>query len=306
MNTTTKPENEGLTGLFFGLAAYGFWGFVAIYFKAVKTVPALEILAHRIVWSVAILAILLTVRLRWSAIRATFMDRRTLLFLAGSTTLVAINWFTFIWAVSHDQVLQASLGYFINPLVNVLLGFVFLGERLRTGEWVSVGLASIGVTWLTVSVGTLPWISLTLAFSFGFYGLLRKLARVAPLEGLAIETWMLLPISLAYLGWIWREGTIVFAHESLGMDVLLMAAGIVTAIPLLWFAEAVKRLRLATVGLLQYIAPTIQFLLAVLLFREPFSFEKLIAFLFIWTAIAVYSSDNVVRLRKARIAARES
>jgi chloramphenicol-sensitive protein RarD len=297
---TNKPENEGLTGLFYGLAAYGFWGFVAIYFKAVKSVPALEVLSHRIVWSVFILAILLTVRVRWPAIRATFGDRRTLLFLAGSTTLVAINWYTFIWAVSHDQVLQASLGYFINPLVNVLLGFVFLGERLRRAEWAAVGLASVGVAWLTISIGTLPWIALTLAFSFGFYGLLRKLARVDPLEGLAIETWMLLPVSLAYLGWLWSEGTIVFGHEGIRMDLLLAAAGIVTAIPLLWFAEAVKRLRLATVGLLQYIAPTIQFLLAVLLFREPFTIEKLVAFLFIWTAIAIYSSDNVIRLRKIR------
>jgi chloramphenicol-sensitive protein RarD len=297
---TNKPDDEGLRGLLYGLAAYGFWGFVAIYFKAVKSVPALEVLAHRIVWSVVILALLLTVRLRWRAIRATFKDRQTILLLAGSTTLVAINWFTFIWSVAHDQVLQASLGYFINPLVNVLLGFLFLGERLRVGEWTSVALATAGVLWLTFSVGTLPWISLVLAFSFGFYGLLRKLARVAPLEGLAIETWILLPVSLAYLGWLWSQGTIVFAHQGLRMDLLLAAAGIVTAVPLLWFAEAVKRLRLATVGLLQYIAPTLQFLLAVLLFKEPFSVDKLVAFLFIWTAIAIYSSDNVMRLRRAR------
>ncbi len=297
---TTTTDSEGRAGLLYGLAAYSFWGFVAIYFKAVRTVPALEVLAHRIVWSVVVLAILLTLRLRWSAVKATFGDRKTLWLLAGSTTLVAINWFTFIWSVAHEQVLQASLGYFINPLVNVLLGFVFLGERLRAGEWTSVALAATGVLWLTISMGTLPWISLTLAFSFGCYGLLRKLARVSALDGLAIETWMLMPISLAYLGWLWYEGTIVFGHESLRMNVLLMAAGIVTAIPLLWFAEAVRRLRLATIGLLQYIAPTIQFLLAVVLFREPFSTDKFVAFLFIWTAIAIYSSDNVIRLRKAR------
>jgi chloramphenicol-sensitive protein RarD len=301
---TTKPENEGLTGLLYGLAAYGFWGFVAIYFKAVKSVPPLEVLAHRIAWSVAVLAILLTVRLKWPAIRAALRERRTLLFLTGSTTLVAVNWFVFIWAVSHDQVLQASLGYFINPLVNVLLGFIFLGERLRRAEWISVGLATAGVAWLTISVGTLPWISLTLAFTFGFYGLLRKMAHVGALEGLAIETWILLPVSIAYLGWLWHDGTLVFAHRSIRIDLLLAAAGLVTALPLLWFAEAVRRLRLATVGLLQYIAPTLQFLLAVLLFREPFSIERLVAFLFIWTAIVIYSSDNVVRLRRERAARR--
>lgn len=278
-------------GVLYGLAAYFAWGFIAVYFKAVAHVPALEVLAHRIVWSVAMLLAWLAWKGRLGDLRAAFTYRGGLLTLFGSTALIACNWFIFIWAVAQARVLEASLGYFINPLVNVILGFVFLHERLRRWQWASVGLAASGVLYLTLSYGQVPVISLVLASTFGLYGLLRKTMQVDGLVGLTVETILLLPVSAGYLLVLAGQGSLVFAHLSPGTDLLLALAGVVTALPLLWFANAVRRLPLATVGILQYIAPTLQFLLAVVAFGEPFTRDHLIAFLAIWSALALYSAD---------------
>jgi chloramphenicol-sensitive protein RarD len=208
-----------------------------------------------------------------------------------TTGLIAINWFTFIWAVGHDRVLQASLGYYINPLVNVALGFVFLKERPRRAQWIAVALATVAVATLTWQMGRLPIIALVLAFSFGIYGLLRKTMRAEALVGLAVETTLLLPVAAGYLIWLARNGAMHFGRVTFTDDVLLVAAGVVTALPLLWFANAARRLKYTTVGLLQYIAPSLQFLTAVLVFGEALRLGQILAFALIWVALAVYTQD---------------
>lgn len=288
---------EARAGVAYGVAAYAFWGLVAAYFKLVREVPPLEILAHRVVWSLVFLAAVLTALGLWRSYGALVARPRTLAMLALSSLLVATNWLVFIWSVTHDRLLDSSLGYFLNPLVNIVLGFLVLRERLRALEWLSVALAVAGVVWLIAGAGVVPWISLILAVSFGLYGLVRKMAAVGAIEGLAIETTILVPIALAFLAYRDHAGTLVFAHRSLRIDLLLLAAGPLTALPLLWFAAAVRRLRLATVGLLQYISPSIQFVLAVFVFGEAFGAERLIAFVFIWCAIAIYSASNLLTAR---------
>lgn len=280
-------------GLVYAIAAYGAWGFLALYFKAIKSVPPLEILAHRIVWSVAMLLVLATLLRRWQPIAETLRARRTLLLLSASTVLIAANWFLFIWAVTTGHVLEASLGYFINPLVSVVLGRLFLGEHLRRIEWASVAIAAIAVLWLSFSVGVVPSLSLLLALTFGFYGFVRKRAHVSSIDGLLVETVFLLPLALGFLVWRAHEGDIAFGARSRELDLLLLAAGPLTAVPLIWFASAVRRLRLAMIGILQYISPTIQFLFAITVFHEPFDHRRLVAFVFIWIAVAIFTADNL-------------
>ena len=292
-----QAEHNARIGVAYGIAAYGAWGFAPVYFKAVADVPAMEVLGHRVIWSVLLLIILLVVRHRINEAMAALRDRRTLLTLCGTTLLIAVNWYLFIWAVAHEFVLQASLGYFVNPLVNVLLGYVFLRERLGRIQKISVGLASVGVGYMAIAVGTIPWISLVLACSFGLYGLLRKTARVGPLVGLATETVILLPAAIAYLAWLAIKGSGKFGTVSLSEDALLAFAGVMTAVPLIWFANAAKRLRLSTLGFLQYLAPTGHFLLAVLAYGEPFTRVHVVTFAFIWTALAIYTVD-ATRFRK--------
>ena len=301
--TTTPPSStpaDSPKGLLYGIAAYAWWGFAAIYFKLVHEVPPLEILAHRVVWSIVILVLLITMMRRWPSALAVVRSPRALLWLTASTLLIAVNWYTFIWAVTRNHMLDASLGYFINPLVNVVFGFLFFGERLRTWEKVSVALAAVAVLFLAVTAGVVPWIALLLATSFGLYGLVRKLAGVSSIEGLAVETALLLPVAIAFLLWRGQQSALAFGG-SLRIDLLLIAAGPVTALPLLWFATAVRELRLATVGLLQYIAPSLQFMLAVAVYHEPFRGAKPVAFLLIWIAVAIYSTDNV-RFRRRNTA----
>lgn len=293
-----EQRRRARVGVAYALAAYGAWALVAVYFRAIREVPPLEVLAHRAVWSALLLALILLAQRRWRDVAAALRNRRTLAWLGGSTLLIAGNWLTFFLAVAHEQVLQASLGYFINPLVNVLLGFVFLGERLTRPQGFSVLLAAAGVAYLTVSYGQLPVIALILALSFGFYGLLRKTAAVEGLTGLLVETLLLSPLALAYLGYVMWRGESVFGAVSWRMDLLLALGGVVTAVPLLWFANAARRLRLATLGFLQYIAPTGQFFLAVLAFGEPFSRTQMVSFTLIWIALAIYSLDTARRLRK--------
>ncbi len=300
---TASPDivrrSETRTGVAYGVAAYLWWGLVPVYFKSVASVPALEVLAHRVAWSVVMLNAMLVLQKRWRIGLRMVLVRRTMFMLVASTTLIAVNWLVFIWAVSESRVLEASLGYFINPLVNVLLGFVLLGERLRRWQWGSVALAAIGVTYLTTGYGAFPWVSLVLACSFGTYGLLRKTMRVDSLVGLATETTILTPPAIGYLLFALVTDRLAFGNETWRMDVLLSLAGVVTAVPLIWFAHAARRLRYATLGLLQYIAPSGQFLLAVLLFGETFTPDHMIAFASIWTALAIYSLDTFAQNRNA-------
>jgi chloramphenicol-sensitive protein RarD len=287
-------------GLLYGIAAYGIWGVVPLYFHAVGDAPPEQILAHRIVWSVILLALLIQVRQRWSDLLRCIWSRRTGLALLTSAILVAGNWFIYIYGIASHQVLQTSLGYFINPLVNVMLGMIFFRERLRLLQWVAVGLAAIGVIYLTLASDQFPWIALALGFSFAFYGLVRKVIQVDSLLGLTTETLFLLPVALAcQIYWI-KVDRSAFGSIDTRLDILLILSGFITAIPLLFFGAAARRLPLSLLGFLQYLAPTLQFLLAVTFFSEPFESTKLVSFLFIWTALVVYSFDSWFAFRARR------
>jgi chloramphenicol-sensitive protein RarD len=286
-------------GILFGIGAYGLWGVFPLYFKALHHVPPLEILAHRILWSCVLLIPLVLLRSGWKNMFAALRARRTLATLTVTTLLIAANWFTYVWAVNNQRVLEASLGYFINPLVNVLLGVAFLRERVRGWQLAAVALATAGVLYRTLGAGQFPWLALFLAATFGTYGLLRKTAHVDALLGLTVETAVLTPLAGAYLVLlVWRHQSAIGA-ASLGTHVLLLAAGLVTATPLLWFTEAARRLRLTTMGFLQYLAPTGQFLLGLLAFGEPLSRGALVAFACTWAALVIYSLDAVYRARRA-------
>jgi chloramphenicol-sensitive protein RarD len=285
-------------GLLYGLAAYGFWGLVPLYFKAIAEVPAEEILAHRIVWSALFLAGLLSVWTRWSELARCFRSPAVLGTLLASTVLIAANWYTFIYAVNIGKILQTSLGYFITPLVSIVLGMVFFRERLRAGQCLAVSLATIGVVNLARAGGQLPWSALTLAGSFGLYGLLRKALAVDGLIGLSVETFLLLPVAAGFLLIRALSGTMVWGEMDPATNVLLALSGVVTAVPLLCFGQAARLLRLSTLGFLQYLAPSLAFLLAVFVFREEFDRDQLLCFAAIWTALAIYSVDSVVAYRK--------
>ena len=292
LDNGAKMRHEARVGVAYGIAAYSWWGLVPIYFKAIVHVSPLEILAHRVVWSVVLLCVLMRMYGRWRVAIEALKNRQTLITLVGTTVLIAVNWYVFIWSVETNRVLQSSLGYFINPLLNVLLGFVFLRERLRKWQMISVALAAAGVSYLTFGYGEVPWIALVLAGSFGMYGLLRKVVKVDALVGLTVETALLMPPALAYLAYITIKGDCVFGAESRSMDGLLMLAGVITAVPLLWFTNAARRLRLATLGFLQYIGPSLHFTLAVVVYGEAFTFGHMITFGCIWTALIIYSIDT--------------
>ena len=290
-----RSSRDAEVGLAYGIAAYAWWGLIPVYFKLVAHLPPLAVLAHRIVWSFVFLAALVALRRRqWGELRELLRSGRTLGILAASTVLLATNWGTFIYAVSENLVLQASLGYFIVPLVSVVLAVTVLKERLRAWQSFGVALAAVGVAVLTLVRGGLPVIALSIAFSWSGYALLRKIAHAGPLIGLAVETAMLTPLAAAYALWPRAAATIPAFDYA-----LLMLAGVVTALPLLWFTAAAKRLRLSTVGFLQYLAPTGQFLLAIFAYGEPFGGGNLIGFAFIWAALAVYSVDSL-RAYRAR------
>jgi len=288
-------RHETRVGVCYGVAAFSWWGLIIIYFKAVAHVPALEVLSHRVFFSVILLWGLLLVRGRIGAALSMLRSRRTLLVLLASTSLIACNWLVFIWAVAHQQVTQASLGYFINPLFNVLLGCVFLGERLRSLQKVSVLLASLGVTILAVEFRAIPTVALVLPATFGLYGLIRKVARVDALVGLTAETTLLAPLALGYLIAVTAAGRGHLGAVSLQLDLLLVSAGVVTALPLIWFLNAARRLRLSTVGFLQYIAPSVQLILGVVVYREPFTTVHLSCFGLVWIGLTVYIADAVRR-----------
>jgi len=288
-------------GIAYASAAYLLWGVFPIYFKALLGVAPLEILAHRIVWSLAVCAALLLLlrRLRWLA--ELRRQPRVLLWFVGSSVAVAINWFVYIWAVNSGRVVDASLGYFINPLVNVLIGAVFLHERLRRAQWTAVGVAAAGVLWLTWQAGAVPWIGLVLGLSFGIYGLLRKTAALGAIEGLTLETVLLAPIAAAYLIWLVQAGQSEFANGGASTRLLLLAAGPVTAAPLLLFAAGARRIPFSTLGLLQYLGPSLQLLIGVWLYDEPFA-ERAFGYALIWIALAVFSIEGVAHGWRSRAA----
>ena len=280
------------TGIVYAALAYLSWGLFPLYFRQVAAVPALEVVLHRTLWSLVFVLALLAVRRQWAWMREVLRQPRVLGAFALSALLLAANWLTYVWAVNNGHVVDASLGYFILPLVNVALGYVFLHERPRPGQWLAVTVAAAGVLWLTLLTGRLPWIALVLALSFGFYGLLRKVAVLGALEGLTLETVLLAPVTMAVLGvWAWQgQGALVQGDAStLGWLVL---AGPVTAIPLLWFAAGARRIPLATMGILQYIAPSLQLALGVWLFHEAFDVSRLAGFVLIWAALLVYTLEG--------------
>lgn len=297
--TSSAAPNPRL-GAVYAIAAYVWWGLCPIYFKAVESVPALQVLDHRVVWSLVFLAALLSMQRRWKQVWQVCRDRALLARLTLTACLIATNWGIFIWSVANDQLLQASLGYFIGPLVSVLLGLVFLREWLRPMQTLAVLLATIGVAYLTVAAGVFPWISILLACSFAIYGLIRKTAGVTSLVGLTVETAILAPIALAHLIYVDYHGARAFFRITWQLDLLLAAAGVVTAVPLLWFAVAAKNLELKTVGMLQYLAPTGQFLLAVFAYGEPFDLDRGICFVLTWIALVIYSTDAAIRARQLK------
>jgi chloramphenicol-sensitive protein RarD len=277
--------------LLYAFACYGLWGIAPIYFKAVISVPPLELLAHRVLWSLLFLGLILSWQRRWGIIFACLREPRLRLGLTVSAVLVAINWLAYIYGVATAQIVQTSLGYFINPLVSVLLGMLILGERLRGMQVLAVLLAASGVVLLANMAGELPWIALTVAFSFGLYGLVRKVLPVDAVVGLAVETIVLTPVAVAYLFWLIWDGQVHFLAGDTGMDMLLAVSGVVTSVPLLCFAQAARRLRLTTLGMVQYLAPSLQFLFAVFVYREPFHFWQGVCFGCIWAALALYTLD---------------
>ena len=280
-----------LAGVLSALGCFSLWGLFPIYFKLLQHVPALEVLAHRILGSAVLLLALVLARRQGPVLLATLRNGRHLRFYLLTTLLISINWLLYIWAVQTGRILEASLGYYINPLVNVVLGVLFLRERLNARQWSAVAIAGAGVLTMVLGHGVFPWISLTLALSFGGYGLLRKKAGHAAMLGLCVETTLMAPIALLFLAVCAMRGVGAFGMLDGRTDLLLLAAGPITVAPLLLFLQATQRLRLSTVGLIQYLTPTLQFLLAVALYREPFTRIHLMAFGCIWLALAIYSID---------------
>jgi len=287
-------------GIFFALAAYFMWGIAPAYFKLIQQVPADEILTHRIIWSFFFMLALITLGRSWPKVRTACQNRKRLLLLAVTALLIGGNWLLFIWAVNNHHMLEASLGYFINPLVNVLLGMLFLGERFRRMQWVAVALAFTGVLVQLWQFGSLPIIGLGLAFSFAFYGLLRKKIAIDAQTGMLIETLWLLPVAAAYLFLFADSPTSHLSANPWSLNLLLVAAGIVTTVPLLCFTAAATRLRLSTLGFFQYLGPTLMFLLAVTFYGETVGQDKLVTFGFIWAALILFTLDALYTQRKLR------
>jgi len=284
--TTAAPE--AAKGVLFGLSAYTLWGCFPLYFALFAGVPSYEVLIHRVIWSCLFLAIVVSALGRWAPVRTALSQPKNLGFVLGCAVFIALNWGIYIYAVETRQVLQASLGYFLTPLVNVALGLLILRERISRLQTVAVVLAAVAILYQLILLGVVPWISLLLAFSFGTYGLLRKKVTLDGLSGLFVETLLLLPVGLLALSWLSMNGQSHFS-ETPAVMLLLISSGIVTAIPLLFYAGAARRLRLSTIGILMYINPTLQFALALAVFDEPLSEEKLLSFALIWVALALYS-----------------
>ena len=300
MSFPSSAHSETTVGVLCAIGAYFTWGLFPLYWKPLHAVPALQILCHRIVWSALFVTLVLLYKQHWRWLFRLVQQPRNVALFALSSATLTLNWGIYIWAVNQGKVVEASLGYFINPLVNVLLGRLFLAERLNRPQALAVGLACAGVLWLTVNLGGLPWVALLLALSFGFYGLLRKQAPLGALEGLTLETFLMLPLALAALLWFHWQGVGSLGHISRSVDALLVGAGVVTAVPLLWFAAGARRLTLATMGVIQYLSPSMQLLLGVALYHEPFGGARLLGFGLIWAGLLVYSGAGLCRLWQGR------
>jgi chloramphenicol-sensitive protein RarD len=279
-------------GILYGIGAYVLWGFFPIYWKFLHVVPALQVIGHRIGWSFAVLLIYILATRQWQEFQSVAFNVKTILIYAGAGILLSINWLIYVWGVNAGFIVETSLGYFINPLLSVLLGVIFLRERLRPAQWIPVVIAAIGVIYLTAVYGRLPWIALSLALSFGFYGLVKKLAPLGSLYGLTLETGIVFPAALIYLVFLQAKGMGAFLQHGTTVDLFLMGAGIVTTIPLLMFASAARQIPLTMVGILQYIAPTLQFLIGVFIYKEPFDQAHLIGFGIVWVALVIFWIEN--------------
>ena len=294
-------QRHSLVGGGYALLAFGAWGFNPIYFKAVAEVPALEVLASRVIWSLPLLIVLVMIGRGWPVIRQALGERSTLLALLCSTTILMANWFIYIHAMNTDRVLESSLGYFINPLVNVIFGLVIFKERLRPWQIVAVGLAAAGVLNLVFRSGAVPWIALSLACTFSTYGMIRKLVKLGSVEGLLVETALVLPMALGYAVYLALMGQAHFLAHGWRLDLLIILAGPVTALPLIWFTSGARRLNYSTIGIFQYIAPSMQFLLGIFVYGEPFGPVQLVTFACIWTALAIFTGDSLRHMRRMNV-----
>lgn len=283
-------------GILYGIGAYVFWGFFPIYWKFLHHVPAIQLIGHRIIWSFLLLIVVILFTKQWTEFRAT-LNAKVLRIYTIAALLIGVNWLLYVWAVNASFIVETSLGYFINPLLSVLLGVIFLKERLRIAQWIPVVLATLGVAYLTYVYGRLPYIALTLAFSFGLYGLVKKLSPLGSLYGLTIETGILFIPALGYLVFTEVTSAAAFLHTGITSDLLMIGAGLVTTVPLLMFASAARSIPLWVVGLLQYIAPTLQFLIGVFIYKEPFSHNQLIGFGIVWTALVIFLVENYLANR---------
>jgi chloramphenicol-sensitive protein RarD len=298
---TSPPAASGPTansGLTAAIAAFLLWGLFPLYLKPLSGVSATQIMAHRIVWCCLLVFAWLAVRGQLDAVRRALADPAIRLRLAASACLISVNWLIYVWAVTHEHTVDASLGYFINPLLNVVLGVFVLNERLSRAQWFAVALAAIGVVYLTIFLGRPPWIALALAMSFGFYGLIRKVVAVEAVPGLATETLLLAPFATAFLLWSQAQGVGALGHSSATVTALLLGSGLATALPLALFSFGARLIPYSTMGLLQYIGPTLQFLIGVLVFHEPFPRARAVGFVVIWTGLAVYAADGLWRNRR--------
>lgn len=301
MAETPAPAGSNEGGLRYAVAAYGIWGFVPLFFKLISSVPPVEVLAQRIIWSLPLCFLIMLFRRQIGEYLAALKDWRTLRLLLASSLLIAVNWLVYIYSIFTDHVLAASLGYYLNPLVNVMLGMIFLGERLSRLQLVAVAIAGVGVAILLAGALDTLWISLTLAFSFGTYGLIRKVVPVGSLPGLSVETTVLLVPSLGVAAWyLWAGDGRGFGSDD-GISLLLMAGGVVTAVPLLLFATAARRMSYAALGFVQFLAPTLQFLLSLFVFHEPLKPAQFACFVLIWASIAVFSFDMLRKMRAERM-----
>jgi chloramphenicol-sensitive protein RarD len=292
---------ESRRGLLLGVAAYVLWGAFPLYWPLLEPAGAIEILAHRIVWSLVTMGILVLVLQRRPVVRGLVADRRVFRLLALAACLITVNWATYIWSVNNGHVVESALGYFINPLVTVLMGVFILGERLRPVQWAAMGVAALAVVVLTVDYGRLPWVALILAFSFGSYGLCKKQANAPAIESLTLETMVIGPVALAYVGWLTWQGQSHFASNGVGHALLLMTTGIVTAVPLVCFGGAAIRVPMVTLGLLQYLAPLLQFGLGVLYFHEDMPAGRWMGFALVWVALVIFTVES---LRHRRVTLR--
>jgi chloramphenicol-sensitive protein RarD len=292
-------------GIWYAIGAYVWWGFFPIYWKLLKHVPALQLIGHRIVWSFAALIVVIIIIRQWSEFRKSVFNFKVLRLYLLAAILIAVNWFLYVWAVNAGHIVETSLGYYINPLLSVLMGVIFFRERLNLWQWIPIGMAAMGVLYLTISMGSLPWIALVLAFSFASYGLVKKVAPLSSLHGLTLETFILLVPATVFLLYTEYTGAGAFTHSGWLTDLMIIGAGVITTIPLLLFASATKRIPLSFVGILQYIAPTIQFLIGVLFYKEQFSVEQFIGYSLVWIALIIFGFNSFSAYRAKSVMAAE-